>query len=1444
MKKQIFKVKKRDGRVVKFDQKKITDAIYKAITAVSDEDGKLSQKLSNQVVKILNRRFKDKIVGIENIQDVVEEILIQEDLAEAAKAYILYREQRRKIRETVKATMESLSMVDQYLKEVDWEVKENANMTYSLQGLNNYISNGVTKKYWLDKVYPPEIREAVENGDFHVHDLGILAPYTFFGKETVIAKLGEKIKLISLQSLYKTIQGKEKLLNKRDQAFAKYPENLLILDRKGWIEVSRMVRKRKQREMRFIKSEQGRSVIVTDNHPFIVKKQKKGKEKEILAGEVQEKKDLVLTCFLPSLVSSEKLFAKKHIYLAQELVDKNYQDFFLEGFKWQDFIKNWNGSVNVKGTVSVSNKANSLDNLFELSEDLGYLVGIFIAEGNYNSWRLEITVGENKIIERIQKICSNLGIRSYVNDKDEKVKRISINCSTLKLVFKEVFQIGSPSQNKTLPADILDYNLDFVRGVIAGIIDGDGSIGTDKNQIIIRTSSRTMLEQIAILLQFLGVICRDRAIEGIGTKRIYKDREIIQRLPLYGISFSKKKELNLPSFKYQKASVAQKHWRAEEYGWNKVLNNKATLVADDFIYDLTTESNTFLCNGLLVHNCVGWNLQDLLLKGFTGVSGKLSSKPAKHLRPALGQLVNFFYTLQGEAAGAIAVSSFDTFLAPFIRYDRLSYAQVKQAMQEFMFNCNVPTRVGFQCVSEDTEILTNDGWKKYNQVKKGSVIATFNINGGYIEYLPVNKVFAKKYKGIMYNLKNRISDQLISPEHRVVRKMFNSSNYTLEKIEKILELKSPFMVPVGSEGNILGNDKLDEDIVKLMAWIITEGSMDKSGRGSGRISIYQSKEKNRRSYEEIVSLCRSLKLRYTERIQSGLGADCNVIRFDAVSTRKILQYFKSDKNKGVKFIPDVIFDSDTETSRLFLETYIKGDGHDGCKITTTEEKIKDGLLQVIVNAGYGATILVRKPDNALSKKDRYVIRIIRHKDTYINRVKKIHYQGIIWCPNTRNETIIARRKGKIFITGNTPFTNVTLDLVPPKNLAKVPVIIGGKSQKKTYGEFQKEMDLFNRAFFEVIMEGDATQRVFTFPIPTINITKNFDWDNPNLKSIWEATAKYGINYFSNFMNSELDPEDIRSMCCRLRLNNKELHHRGGGLFGSAPLTGSVGVVTLNLPRIGYLAKTEKEFFNKLGRLMDLAKESLEIKRKALENFTEKELYPYSKFYLSDIKKLRGSYWANHFSTIGLVGMNETLRNFMGEDMISEKGREFAKKVLDFMRDRLVDYQKETREIYNLEATPAEGTSYRLAKKDKECYPDIIVAGKEIPYYTNSTQLPVDYDGDIFEALNLQEECQTRYSGGTVFHAFLGERIFNPETVKNLIKKVFNKFRLPYFTLTPTFSICPNHGYINGEHFNCPECGAAVEVYSRVVGYLRPVKQWNEGKQEEFKQRKEFVVKEE
>ncbi len=701
-KNMVKKLVKRSGRVVPFDPKKITIAVSKAL-AITGEGGKVeAAKVSDKVVQILNKNYKQgDIPTIEQLQDLVERVLMILDFEETAKAYILYREQHRKIRETEQSLDEAVSLVDKYIQEIDWKVKENANMAYSLQGLNNYIASIVSSKYWMNRVYTKEIRAAHEGGDFHIHDLQLIAAY-----------------------------------------------------------------------------------------------------------------------------------------------------------------------------------------------------------------------------------------------------------------------------------------------------------------------------------------------------------------------------------------------------------------------------------------CCGWDLQDLLRRGFTGVPGKVACRPAKHLGSILGQMVNFIYTLQGEVAGAQAFSNFDTLLAPFVRYDKLSFQQVKQEIQSFVFNMNVSTRVGFQ----------------------------------------------------------------------------------------------------------------------------------------------------------------------------------------------------------------------------------------------------------------------------------------------------------------------------------TPFSNITMDITAPKNLAKEAVIIGGAPQLETYGEFQEEMNMINRAFAEVMTEGDASGRIFTFPIPTYNIDKNFNWEDDRFDPIWEMTAKYGIPYFANFVNSDMDPDDARSMCCRLRLDNRELHKRGGGLFGANPLTGSVGVVTINLPRLGYRAKNKKEFFKELDALTDLAKESLETKRKLVEGLTEQGLYPYTKYYLDAIKMRRGQYWANHFSTIGLVGMNEGLLNLIGKEVTSPEGQALAEEILVHMRERITGYQEETGNLYNLEATPAEGTAYRLARLDKVKYPDIIFANDKAvkenggePYYTNSSQLPVHFTEDIFEALDLQDNLQTKYTGGTVLHGFLGERIWDIQMVKNLVRKIAENYALPYFTLSPTFSICPVHGYIPGEQHICPKCVVEqkTEVYSRVVGYIRPVEQWNKGKQAEFGDRKEF-----
>ena len=558
---------------------------------------------------------------------------------------------------------------------------------------------------------------------------------------------------------------------------------------------------------------------------------------------------------------------------------------------------------------------------------------------------------------------------------------------------------------------------------------------------------------------------------------------------------------------YVREAFTKKYWLNEIYPDDISHAHQSGLI---HIHDL----------GFLGAYCVGWDLRAILTEGFTGVTGKVSSSPAKHLRSFLGQVVNATFTLQGETAGAQAWSSFDTYCAPFIRKDNLTYDQVKQCLQEFVFNMNVPTRVGFQC----------------------------------------------------------------------------------------------------------------------------------------------------------------------------------------------------------------------------------------------------------------------------------------------------------------------------------PFSNITLDLKVPNLLKDQPVIIGGMPQEETYGDFQKEMDMFNMAFCDVMTEGDCSGRVFTFPVPTINVTSQLEWDSPVVDKIMEMTCKYGIPYFANYVNSDLSPEDAISMCCRLRLNVKELRKKGGGLFGSNPLTGSIGVVTINLPRIAYLSDNEEEFFKRLKDLAELAKTSLEIKREIVEKLTEKNMYPYCKFYLKDIKARTGHYWSNHFNTIGIVGMNEAIMNlFKGENITSKFGQEFAIKTMNFLRDLMVEFQTETNHQYNLEATPAEGTTARLSNIDKKRFPEILTSGKNTCFYTNSTQIPVDHTEDIFEVVSLQDELQSLYTGGTVLHLYLGERVEDKEVCKKLIRKIFETSKMPYISITPTFSVCKEHGYISGEHFTCPNCGEKCEVWSRVTGYLRPVENYNAAKREEYDNRVKYKI---
>ena len=462
---------------------------------------------------------------------------------------------------------------------------------------------------------------------------------------------------------------------------------------------------------------------------------------------------------------------------------------------------------------------------------------------------------------------------------------------------------------------------------------------------------------------------------------------------------------------------------------------------------------------------------------------------------------------------------------------------------------------------------------------------------------------------------------------------------------------------------------------------------------------------------------------------------------------------------------------------------------------------------------------------AFSSFDTYLAPFVKKDNLTYDQVKKC-IESFIYGVNTPS------RWGT-----QAPFSNITLDWVVPKDLAELPAIVGGKEQDFKYKDCKKEMDMVNKAFIEVMIEGDANGRGFQYPIPTYSITRDFDWsDTENNRLLFEMTSKYGTPYFSNYINSDMEPSDIRSMCCRLRLDLRELRKKSGGYFGSGESTGSVGVVTINMPRIAYQSKNEEEFFKRLDRLMDISARSLKTKRTVITKLLDEGLYPYTKRYLGT--------FANHFSTIGLVGMNEAALNaaWIKKDMTSSEAQEFTKKVLNHMRERLSDYQEEYGDLYNLEATPAESTSYRFAKHDKEQFPDIVTANENgTPYYTNSSHLPVGFTSDIFDALDIQDELQTLYTSGTVFHAFLGEKLPDWKAAAALVKKVADNYKLPYYTLSPTYSICKDHGYLAGEQYVCPICGGKTEVYSRITGYYRPVQNWNDGKSQEFKDRKVYDI---
>lgn len=873
-----------------------------------------------------------------------------------------------------------------------------------------------------------------------------------------------------------------------------------------------------------------------------------------------------------------------------------------------------------------------------------------------------------------------------------------------------------------------------------------------------------------------------------------------------------------------------------------ILSNSGAITANYWLSQIYDEEigNAHRNSDLHIHDlsmlsgyCAGWSLKQLIKEGLGGVEGKICSAPAKHLNTLCNQMVNFLGIMQNEWAGAQAFSSFDTYLSAFVKAENLEYKQVKQCIESFVFGVNTPSRWG--CVPETYKVMTTEGWKGIDELKKGDVLYTWK--DGKLSTAVNKNVIIKNHNGKLISFTNDHYgyEQTVTDYHRtlVCKSNEKPENAIIMRAGDIKENSvATWRMPTAFVGSEMekGIDLTDDEI-RLAAMIYTDGSIDSRNDSvhkitytkslkrfpkTGTCDVFENLELANNPTAYVSDLTQKTMLKWT---------------FYGLDMKYICDIIGSSKKR----IDDKFMHMNSRQAKIFLDTWMNHDGDRAkAKFQCDNDEIRAQLAFIAILAGRCTSW----KDEGGKVKTKYVK--LNQVDAVSYDISEMDYNGRVWCPNNDDGTaIFMNDKGGTFISGQcqAPFTNITLDWTVPPDLKELPAIVGGKEMDFTYGDCQKEMDMVNKAFLEIMLHGDADGRGFQYPIPTYSLTKDFDWSaTENNKLLFSITARYGTPYFSNYVgNTEMQPSDVRSMCCRLRLDLRELRKKSGGFFGSGESTGSIGVVTLNMPRIAYLATSEKNFYERLDKLMDIAARSLKIKRNAITQFMENGLYPYTKRYLGTFN--------NHFSTIGLVGMNEACLNakWLKCDLTHEEAQKFTGEVLDHMREKLSDYQELYGDLYNLEATPAESTAYRLAMHDKKRYPNIITAGTdEVPYYTNSSNLPVGFTDDLFQAMDIQNDLQVKYTSGTVFHVFLGESPNGWESTANLVRKVAENYKLPYFTISPTYSVCTDHGYIVGEHYNCPTCGKKTEVYSRITGYYRPVQNWNAGKTREWNDRKEYV----
>ena len=1325
--------------------------------------------------------------------------------------------------------------IDEYLSNGSWRIKENANHIFCVGHMMNYLTTKYIYDYWINNVFTPEIKEYHESGRIHIHDLSRYTPYSYYGKECIFIKHDNKLKYVSFKELYDNLKEEEVILNENDEAYAKLPIDLYVMDENNkYTKVTQVTRKKKTNDFVFLKDINGNSIIVTDNHPIITSQ----KEEIVAENIISEKHSWNTTYSIPDCMKIKELFITD---LLSEQNIKHNGELCNKENKYHD------------GLVSLFFHQSCMNNRLLLTKELGYVIGIIIAEGHISESSITIKNKNTDIINKLKDFFVNNHILFSLSCNDNLY---SINIQNK--VFKELirkFVSKTQTQQKQLLPEFINYNKDFLAGICGGIIDGEGTKSSNYS-VTTRMTTRVLINQICFILKQLGYYVKDY-------KPYFNNQSVTgfkSNFTMFGFTlpfFENSYDLGSVRFVFNNLPKLEDIDKYYKYNINKqndtcliIDNRKVTIIEETEVYDITTETKTFYCNNILSHNCVGFSTSEVIKKGLKGPKGRIDSVPPKHLSSAINQLTNFVGVISQEFAGAIALNDFSLYLAPFVHYDKLEYKQVKQEIQQFIFHMNQPNRWAGECpFTNITVSLTVPEELKNSKV----IIGGIEKEKTYSEFTNEMNMINEALLDVL-NEGDANGTPMTFPvitigvtpdfpwESEIAKKVFQvTAKYGTPFFENFYPgtgrstADGRSMCPMTGDTRVVVRNKKNGIRITEINQLYKESSEYEVWTPTGWYNGKVNKQIKQDIYE--ITLSNGFKVKLGENHLQPIRGEKTIKVKDMLDIKEPIwiPFSNSSWNNETKGCYDWY-------SGFVIGAFL-GDG------TLSEDNIIYSL--------------------AKNEKDDDTERDIRH-----------FFEGLGYTVTRtiEDELRTVRINGKLsefiqrYVNGKSADTKEMTNKVFNTSFSFRRGIIdglrasdGSKEKKRIYTSSKKLsvniceiLASLGEKWMQTYVDTRIVEEKHKLPGQKSNIRKPlYRIDFPERLSYgnyysWGMENGICYNYFrvtdiKKIENSlelycfEIDNDEklftlasgMITHNCRLKIDTSEIKKHTGGIFGHGDSMGSVAVATINLNRIGYEAEGEENYFQILDKTMEICREVLEKRRTEILKAYDVGMYPYTKFYLKNYKTF--------FSTIGVIGGNESMMNFMGKDMMDPEAIEFMNKVLDFMSEKCLKFQKETGNLYNLEAVPGEGAMYSLARKDKEAYSDIYLSGKEEPYLSNSTQPSVKEDS-FLDIVKTQENLQTKYTGGTTLNIYLGEKMTSYKQAKNLVKTLVEKTKLPYFSITPTYSICKEHGYLDGEQYLCSTCNKKTETFSRVVGYLKPRQQYNKGKAEEFRERKYYDIK--